>query len=123
MLYDSDVIIDILRGRGSIITAARALEGKGIPTYCTPVSQAEIFAGIRPREETEAEAFFESRIDTGLDAAIGRQAGSYLAGYGRSHGVELGDALIAAAATIFSLRLWTRNRKHYPMPGLRFYDA
>jgi hypothetical protein len=32
--------------------------------------------------------------------------------------VELGDALIAASGAL----LWTRNRQHYPMPDLAFYD-
>jgi predicted nucleic acid-binding protein len=33
----------------------------------------------------------------------------------------LGDALIAAAASIHGLDLWTRNRKHYPMKDITFY--
>jgi predicted nucleic acid-binding protein len=36
--------------------------------------------------------------------------------------LELGDALIAAAATTSGVRLWTRNRKHYPMADVRFHD-
>ena len=39
----------------------------------------------------------------------------------RSHGVQLGDALIAATAAVHDAELWTRNRKHYPMRGLRFF--
>ncbi len=123
VLYDSDVIIEILRGRTGVVAGARKLETSGVSTYCTPVSYAEIFAGIRSGEEPYAEAFFESRTDTGLDARVGRQAGTYLARYARSHGVELGDALIAAAAMTFGLRLWTLNRKHYPMSGIRFYKG
>jgi predicted nucleic acid-binding protein len=52
----------------------------------------------------------------------GRQAGEYLRKYRKSHGVELGDAPIASAATLYGATLWTRNRKHYPMEGLKFYD-
>src|SRR3954464_3855925 len=40
--------------------------------------------------------------------------------YRKSHAVELGDALIAASAVERGARLWTRNRKHYPMPELAF---
>lgn len=58
-----------------------------------------------------------------LDGAVGHRAGAYLAHYGPSHGVELGDALVATAAATSELRLWTLNRKHYPMPDLRFYDG
>ena len=38
------------------------------------------------------------------------------------HGVELGDALIAATAVANSAELWTRNRKHYSMKELSFFD-
>jgi len=56
-----------------------------------------------------------------VDAATGRQAGEYLRVYHKSHAVELGDALIAAAAVQSRATLWTRNRKRYPMKGLEFY--
>jgi len=66
-------------------------------------------------------AFFEARGEVVLDGKIGRQAGDYLARYGKSHRVEIADALIAAATS--GLRLWTLNRKHYPMQDLRFFEG
>ena len=123
VLLDSDVIIEILRGHRAALHAARALEGSRVPTYCTAVAWAEIYAGVRPGEETAAQAFFDARGAVALDGPIGRHAGGYLARYGRSHGVELADALVAAAAAISGLRLWTLNRKHYPMDDVRFYEA
>ena len=121
VVYDSDVIIEILRGRPEIVSAARELERSGVPTYCTPVAWAEVYAGIRAGEEPLTAAFFEARGEIALDAAIGRRAGAYLARYSRSHGVELADALVAAAAASAGLRLWTLNRKHYPMPDVSFH--
>jgi hypothetical protein len=47
--------------------------------------------------------------------SVGRQAGDYLRQYGKSHGVQISDALIAAAAVLNRAELWTRNRKNYPM--------
>ena len=123
VVYDSDVIIEILRGRAAVIDAARSLEESGVPTYCTPIAWAEVYAGIRAGEEPMTQAFFEARGEVLIDAATGRRAGAYLARYARSHGVELGDALIAASATTSGLHLWTLNRKHYPMPDIRFYGA
>lgn len=122
VLLDSDVIIEVLRGRGEVVEAAAALEVAGIPTYCSAISWAEIYAGIRPGEETLTGAFFEARGEVVLDAVAGRHAGSYLARYAGSHGVEIADALIAAAASTAGLRLWTLNRRHYPMPDLDFYQ-
>jgi predicted nucleic acid-binding protein len=86
------------------------------------VSWAEIFAGLRPGEEVVTEAFFDARAEVVIDARIGRRAGFYLARHSRSHGLEVPDALIAAAATTAGLRLWTLNRRHYPMDDVTFYE-
>jgi predicted nucleic acid-binding protein len=95
----------------------------GVPTYCTAIQRAEIHAGIRAGEEPLTQAFFDARGEVVIDGRVGRLAGAYLARYARSHAVELGDALVAAAAATAGLRLWTRNRKRYPMTDLRFYEA
>jgi len=116
------VIIEVLRGRKAVVEAMTALEGEGVPTFCAPVAWAEVYAGIRPGEEHLTEAFFGARGEVVLDAVTGRHAGSYLARYARSHGVEIADAMVAAAAATSGLRLWTLNRKHYPMGDLEFYD-
>jgi predicted nucleic acid-binding protein len=116
------VIIEILRGRRKTVEAVAALEESGVPTYCSAISVAEIHAGIRPGEETLTEAFFEARGEVVLDSVTGRQAGAYLARYSGSDGVELADAMIAAAASTSGLHLWTLNRKHYPMPDVEFYE-
>lgn len=100
----------------------RALEAAGVSTYCCAVSWAEVFAGLRAGEEPATEAFFEARGDVALTAHVGRRAGMYLARYAKSHGVDVPDALIAAAATTAGLRLWTMNRRHYPIEGVRFHD-
>jgi predicted nucleic acid-binding protein len=106
-----------------VVRQAAGLEAAGVPTYCTAISWAEIFAGIRPGEEPAAQAFFEARGEILLDAAVGRRAGAYLARYAKSHGLELADALIAAAATTSGVQLWTLNRRHYPMAEVSFYEG
>lgn len=105
-----------------MVDAARALEGSGVPTYCTAIAWAEIYAGLRAGEEPLTEAFFDARGEIVLDGRTGRRAGAYLARYARSHSVELGDALVAAVATSSGFLLWTLNRKHYPMPDVRFFE-
>jgi predicted nucleic acid-binding protein len=86
------------------------------------VSAAELWAGSRPSENATLEALFAALVCVPADGAVGRRAGEYLRLYRTSHAVELGDALIAASAVAKGARLWTRNRKHYPMPELAFYD-
>ncbi len=122
VLLDSDVIIEILRGHEDTLDAAVALEQSGTPSVCTAVSWAEVYAGIRSGDEEPTRAFFGARGEIALDGRIARHAGRYLARYAGSHGVEIADALIAAAAATAGLRLWTLNRKHYPMEDLRFFE-
>jgi predicted nucleic acid-binding protein len=122
VLLDSDVVIAILRGRAKTSEELVATEVQGIPTYCSAIAWAEVVAGLRPGEEAVTEAFFHARGDVVIDAETGRRAGGYLLRYARSYGVEIADALVAAAATTTGLHLWTLNRKHYPMDDLRLYD-
>ena len=119
-MLDSDVVIEILRGTRDVVSTAETFARAGIPTYCTAVNWAEVFAGARAGEESATQAFFDARGEVILDAATGRRAGTYLARFGRSHGVAIADALIAAAASTAGLRLWTRNRRHYPMDDVEF---
>jgi predicted nucleic acid-binding protein len=116
------VIIEALRGRIRTLDELHTLQRTGVTTYYCAVSWAEIFAGVRPGEELATEAFFELRADVAIDAHVGRRAGRYLARFARSHGLDVADALIAAVASMTRLRLWTLNRRHYPMDDVQFYE-
>ncbi len=118
VLLDSDVIIEFLRGNQRIRGQLRGLMAQGVRLAYTPVSIAEIHAGMRPGEEKEIEAFFAALESTPIDDEVAKKAGEYLRTYGKSHGVEPGDALVAAAASLRDLALWTMNRRHYPMPDV-----
>ena len=87
----------------------------------SPVTVAELWAGARPREHEALTRLFQALICAPIDGETGRQAGDYLRQYRKSHSIELGDALVAAAALLSRAELWTRNRKHYPMKELSFY--
>jgi predicted nucleic acid-binding protein len=117
------VAIDLLRGRPDVVQTLESLDLGGIPTFCTAVTWAELFAGVRPGEEELTRRFLEERGEVELDRVIGRTAGAYLSRFSASHGVQVADALIAAAAVEAGLHLWTRNRRHYPMPDLEFFEA
>nr|AUN35898.1 PIN domain protein [uncultured bacterium] len=123
VLTDSDILIEVSRGRDKTIVL-RWLElgqSDALILY-SAVSAAELWAGARPTEHTALDALFDALLCVPIDAALGRRAGEYLRRYRKSHAVELGDALIAASAVERGAKLWTRNRKHYPMPELAFYE-
>ncbi len=121
ILLDSDVIIAWLRGLEPFRSIIPGMLEKGNGLSWTVVSVAEIFAGVRPKEEQEVEKLFLILESLPLTEEIGRQAGRYLASYARSHSVELGDAMVAAAACVYGIPLWTLNKKHYPMKDIRFF--
>lgn len=122
VLVDSDVLIEISRNRDKNLVARwRMLAVSDHAIVCSPVSAAELWTGARPDEHEALTNLFRVLQCVPIDYETGRQAGEYLSRYRKSHGVELGDALIAAAAILNHADLWTRNRKHYPMSDLAFY--
>ena len=55
-----------------------------------------------------------------VSAEIAKAGGLYKRDYGKSHGVGLADAILAATAETENAELKTLNTKHYPMlKGLR----
>jgi predicted nucleic acid-binding protein len=123
ILLDSDVIISWLRGYDPYAEIIPSLVAEGEVLAWTPVSVAEIYAGARRREEPQLENLFLVLEPLTLSAEIGQKAGHYLNAYSKSHGVELGDALVAATSYYFGIPLWTLNRKHYPMKDIQFFSS
>lgn len=124
ILIDSDILIEVSRARDAgILTAWRSLAESEEVLLCSPVTVAELWQGAKPGEHSLLNGLFSTLLSTLIDHETGRLAGDFLRTYRKSHGVELGDALIAAGALLHNAELWTRNRKHYPMRGLRFFEA
>jgi hypothetical protein len=122
VLVDSDILIEVSRGHDQhILSRWKELSDSNNPILYSPVTAAELWAGARPREHEALTYLFRTLVCAPIDSETGRQAGDYLRQYQKSHGVELGDALIASAALLNHAELWTRNRKHYPMKELSFY--
>jgi predicted nucleic acid-binding protein len=122
ILVDSDILIEVTRGRDAEILARwEDLAASDHVLFCSPVSVAELWHGARPKEHDALTSLFRVLTCVPADAETGSRAGAYLRRYHKSHGMELGDALIAAAALLNGATLWTHNRKHYPMRELSFY--
>jgi len=121
VLLDSDVLIEWLRGHEPVVQQIGTLIEEHAELFWTPVS-TEIFAGVRKDEEEAVANLFVLLESLPMTPAVGRKAGQYLKSYAKSHGVQLGDALIAACASTERFSLWTLNRKHYPMKDLSFYS-
>jgi predicted nucleic acid-binding protein len=123
VLVDSDILIEVSRGRNAdIVSKWMKLSNSDAAVLYSPVSVAELWAGARPSEYDALNNLFRALTCTPIDEEAGRQAGVYVRQYGRSHIVEVADALIAASAVANGAELWTRNRKHYPMKEVSFFD-
>ncbi|MEK6679425.1 MAG: type II toxin-antitoxin system VapC family toxin, partial [Nitrospirota bacterium] len=116
VVIDTDIIIWILRGNKDIEELFKkvVIETEGY-IFITPIQIAEIYAGIRQKERLDAENFIESLSVIDINKNIGRLAGDFINRYGRTHNVTMADAMIAASAKINVFKLWTLNKRHYPM--------
>ncbi len=118
-LLDSDVVIAWLRRDEDVVAWLKERDAGGDVLGWTPVSIAEIGAGLRPREAFVMSDLARVLHCVELDERVGRKAGAYRLHFGASHGVEIADALIAAAAHVHGLTLCTRNLRHYPMRDIK----
>jgi predicted nucleic acid-binding protein len=112
-LVDSDVLIDYLKGFDS---ACDLMETHIDRIALSVITIAEIRAGIKGKEEEQAfEQFLSVIPHYDVTRTIAEMGGDWVRQFGRSHGVEIPDALIAATAAVHHLELKTLNTKHYPM--------
>ena len=114
-LIDTDVWIDFLRGQTQAIQFISALPDR---VFISAVSVAELHVGVREGAERQALDELLSTLEVlDLNTSIAAKGGLLRRDYGRSHGVGLNDALIAATAQEHGLQLCTLNFKHYPALG------
>ena len=116
IVIDTDVLIWLLRGNEKVKEMfKRAIEETEGLLYITPVQIAEIHAGMRKKEREKTKKLLDSLLIIEIDREIGKLAGEFVKKYGKSHSVTLADALIGAATIVRGMKLWTFNKKHYPM--------
>lgn len=77
---------------------------------------AELYAGVKgDAEQTTIENFVSLFRVIPVSVEIAKAGGLYKRDYGKSHGVGLADAILAATAEVENAELRTLNMKHYPM--------
>ena len=113
VLIDTDVLVDYLRGQ---VNAVAYLESVTERLMISAITVAELYAGVREGAELQALDMFLSAFEVVVvDQAISQQGGLYRRDLGKSHGVGLADALIAATAEELGATLVALNQKHFPM--------
>ena len=113
IVLDTDVLVDFLRGRSKAVAFVNAHSARII---LSSIVVAELYAGVKGDAEQAALDDFVSLFRVAsVNAEIAEAGGLYKRNYGKSHGVGLADAILAATAEIENAELKTLNIKHYPM--------
>ena len=112
MLFDTDVLIWVLRGSKRAALRVEAVTERSLSV----ISYMELLQGARDR--TELAGIKSLLADTGFEMVplsenIGHRASIYVEEYGLKGAMCMADALIAATAVERQLVLCTANRKHY----------
>jgi predicted nucleic acid-binding protein len=120
ILLDTSVIIDALRMRRGRRQWLAQLVRSGHTLTTSALNLAEVYAGMRPSEETQTKAFLLALRCHEINASIAELAGrlkSEWAKKGRT--LTLADTMVAAVALQQRCPLATDNRKDFPMPELQ----
>ena len=118
ILFDSDVIINILKKKNETLMKLDTLLDNKL--FISPITIAEIYAGVKPKEIESVEQLFSYFEIINIDKEIAKIAGNYANRYKKAfNGISLEDYLIAATAKKYNIKLWTYNKKHYPMDDIK----
>ncbi len=121
-LLDTTVIIDALNDKRNRNRSLVNLAEQGNTLACCAITNAEVYAGMRPKEEARTAALLHSLQLYPITFPVAELAGR-LKGHYRAKGTVLSipDAMIAAVALHYQLALITNNVKDFPMPALSFH--
>ena len=116
MLFDTDVLIWVLRGRAKAVRALARAEAPKVSV----ISSMELYRGARNRKELSVIRRFLARFElVPLSENIGHRANVYMEEFSLKWAIDVAEALIAATAAKRGLPLCTGNMKHYRgIPGV-----
>jgi predicted nucleic acid-binding protein len=122
ILLDTSVLIDVLRSRHGRRELLAELVRSGHDLATTALNVAEVFAGMRPEEQVQTEAFLDRLECYELSKGAGRAAGTLKNKWARKgRTLTLADAIVAAIALERGCTLMTDNRRDFPMSELDCY--
>jgi hypothetical protein len=118
ILVDTDILVDYLRGHSKAMAFVKTSSARII---LSTIVVAELYAGVKgDAEQAILDDFVSLFRIVPVNVNIAKAGGLYKRDYGKSHGVGLADAILAATAEAEDAELKTLDRKHYLMlKGLR----
>ncbi len=117
-LFDTDILIDHLRGKEEAQKVL--LNFKLQENYYSVITFGEILFGMRENEKLKTFRLIETMTELKVDKEI------VLLSYdvkqkSKGYSLELYDCIIAATAIYYDLLLVTKNYKHYPDKRMKLY--
>jgi predicted nucleic acid-binding protein len=121
-LLDTNIIIDAINEKKNRNLALIGLAEQGHLLACCPVNVAEVYAGLRPKEEARTAVLLHSLQLYPITFPVAELAGRLKPDYGRKgKTLSIPDTIIAAVALHYRLTLITDNAKDFPMADLSFH--
>jgi len=121
---DSDVLIWHLRGEKKARNFLRRLRDRGEYELWTGAMQrAEVVFFMREHEEEMTMEFLSQFRTEPVDQALVDEAGALFRQWNPSHGIDVNDAFLAASAKRTGGKIFSLNKKHYPMPDVLIAQA
>ena len=122
LLLDTSVLIDALRARNRRREFLAELVRAGHSLFTTTLNIAEVYAGMRPGEESGTELLLAGLKAHDLNGSAARLGGKIKAAWQRKgRTLGLADTIIAAIAIESGSALVTDNRRDFPMTELKLY--
>src|SRR5215470_13852041 len=121
-LLDTSVIIDALNNKRARRDLLLDLLKQGNLFACCAINVSEVYAGVRPKEETATEEFLKSLEYYHVTWPVARLAGLLKRDHARK-GIALTvtDTTIAAVAIVYELTLMTDNVKDFSSEEVNLY--
>ncbi len=120
-LLDTPLLVDWLRGNPQAIAFLRRYRHRRRGVCASVITRAEVLLGMRPEEMWRTHRFLHRFRWIEITTEIADKAAEYMRLYGKTHGLTLADALIAATAWHLGARLVTLDRDFFPMRDVRVF--
>jgi hypothetical protein len=121
---DSDILIWHLRGKSKAFDFIRNLRTRAeYELWVGALQRAEVVFFMRPDEKEQTELFLSEFKTAVIDREIVDLAGRLYRSWNPSHGTDANDTFLAATAIRTGGKIYTLNKKHYPMPDLLVEQA
>jgi len=120
IILDSNILIDILKGRQDTINTVQAITS---PLSISSITAMELIIGARNKlEVSKLEKFIDLFEILHIDSRISTLAIQLITQYAKSHTLDIPDSLIAATALTNRAQLLTLNKKDFQfIPNLVLY--